>query len=475
MKKLYPYVILFVLLTFCSSNLFAQKLYDDKTPLAFTKGKRLTLTGVSNPMFPSDFLSFEIQDTSNYEFNINLYADYRHWKFTDKLMLGAYGKAGIEYHNSRHDQTSPFDTTVTLNKVSTTVLTSQLYGAASYYITPDKFYVTGAMGISYAYSKLNSQTYINVISDSSVMPSYLWGAIGYGRINNRQTVEVSYDFDEALRKTGIISSKLDEKTLLKLSELLYRFRDGEYQDKYEDDQQVELFREIEKTLLNAGYISGSLDAASTVRLYEILNNTSGKYVFYPKYSGWQAQGQIQYQVANETKNKPHNHYLSLSGIYCHSLSEKTNMVFSGYVAVPMDTLANDQGAVAGFQGTFQNYLAFLPNRNNLDFFSPYPPFAGTGYYGGAYAWGTTTYIGVKAEIFHSISSVSGVQGSVALLNRKTKGLSNFLQYQITGRYDYNILSRLQAYGKMELLRESFPFGQLKAKLSGSIGLTYRVF
>ncbi len=411
MKKL-QLVFLFILVLIYNVS-FSQKLYDDKDPLVYTKGKRLTLTSSTNPLYPSDLLSFEISDTSNYEFKFNVYTDYKQWKFTPKLLLGGFAKVGFEYSKVRQDQPNPFDTISVINLARTTNLTAQLYGAASYYLLPDKFYVTGALGVGYQNASNNYIVGItNTTSDSSVSPSYLWGALGYGRINNRQTVEVSYDFSEALMKKGIITSKLDDNTLLKISKLLYSQRDGEYRDKFEDDEMIELFGNVESELLKAGYITDKLDARTSIRMYEILNNTSKKFVFYPKYSGYQVQGQVQYQIANETKDKPHQHFLSLSGIHCLNLNSKTNLVFSAFFAIPLDTMAKINGPVAGFAAAFQNYLAFLPDRNNLDFFSPYPPYTGTGVYGGNYVKGLTTLIGVRADIYKSLSSVSGIQAYI---------------------------------------------------------------
>ncbi|CAN5656815.1 hypothetical protein BH10BAC5_BH10BAC5_04370 [soil metagenome] len=468
-------IILLFIFLLSSNYSAAQKLYEGKDPLAYTKGKRLTLTSSTNPLYPSDLLSLEISDTSNYEFKFNVYSDYRQWKFTPKLMLGAYAKVGFEYAKLRHDQSFP-GVTPSINLNRTTDLTAQLYGAANYYFMPDKFYVTGAFGLGYENASSHSIFGLtNTTSDSSVVPSYVWGALGYGRINNRQVVEVSYDFSEALMKKGIITSKLDYNTLLKISKLLYSQRDGEYRDKFEDDEMIELFGQVEYELLTAGYIEGKLDARSTIRLYEILNNTSKKFVFYPKYSGYQVQGQVQFQVANESKDKPHQHFLSLSGIHCLNLDQKTNFVFSGFFAIPLDTMANYLSPVSGFGGAFQNYLAFLPDRNNLDFFKTYPPYAGTGNYGGVYAVGLTTVIGVRADMYRTLSSVSGIQAYIALSNFKFKYTSNFLQYDIAARFDYNIYSSLTTYVKMGLLREADLFLQKSASFTTNIGVSYRIF
>ena len=473
MKKLQ--LLLLFAFVLISNISFSQSLYDSKDPLVYTKGKRLMITSSTNPQYPSDFLGLEISDTSNYEFKVNIYADYRQWKFTPRLLLGAFAKAGFEFSKVRHDQIFP-PNPPTINRRKVADLTAQLYGAASYYLLPDKFYVTGAFGLGYENASVHDEFNLtNTTSDSSVVPSYVWGALGYGRINNRQVVEVSYDFSDALLNKGIISSKLDDNTLLKISQLLYSQRDGEYRDKYEDDEMIELFGHVESELLKAGYITDKLDARSTIRLYEILNNTSHKFVFYPKYSGYQVQGQVQYQVANESKDKPHQHFLSLSGIECLNLNSKTNLVFSGFFSIPLDTMANYMSPVAGFAGAMQNYLAFLPDRNNLDFFKTYPPYPGTGVYGGVYAEGLTTVLGVRADMYRTLSSVSGIQAYIAFSNFKFKYKNNFLQYDIAARFDYNIYSSLATYVKVQLLREAGSFIQQSAKFTTNIGISYRIF
>ena len=445
MKIFYSIVVIlqFVFL----SNSYAQKLYDDPNPLANTSGKRLTIGSTSNALYPGDLLSVEYSDTANYDYKLNLYTDYRRWKFTPNYMIGGYGKAGFEFQKSKFNSLGITSTNETKD-ISATV-----FGAASYYLMPNKLYLTGALGVAVNNHKVNTTSSLGPMPvqniDSTMAPSYLWGAVGYGRINNRQVIEVVYDFDEDLRNRGIIESKLDDKTLRKISEMLYRQADGEYQDKYNDDEYVKLFKDIEAELITSGYIRGKLGAESAVKLYEILRNSSKKYIYYPKYSGYQMQGQVQYQITNETKDKTHEHYLSLSGVYCMNITNNTNMIFSGYYAVPLDTMAMLEAPREGFSSDFQNYLAFLPDRNNLDFFKNYP---GTGVYGKRYVPGLRTMYGVRADIFHSLSSVSGIQGTIGIGGRKFKYLDGKIEFIISAKYDYNIYSSLTAYVKAELLR-----------------------
>lgn len=470
MKKIQ--LLFLMVLIFAVNISFAQKLYDDVNPLAYTHGKRLTIGSSSNPLYPGDFLSAEYQDTANSSFGANLYADYRQWKFTPSYMIAGYSKIGIEFKKTKQSQLLMTSSAETKN------LYAQFYGAGSYYLMPNKFYVTGALGLAVNQFKSISRTNQQVFApspdiDTLVAPSYLWGALGYGRINNRQVVEVSYDFDEDLQKRGITNSSLDEKTLRKISELLYRHRDGEYQDKYEDDQNVKLFGDVEAVLLNAGYINEKLGAEAAIKLYEILNNTSKKYIFYPKYSGYQVQGQVQYQITNETKNKTHNHYLSLSGVYCLNPVSKTNFVLSAYLAVPLDSMAADLDAPTGIiSDQFQNYLAFLPDRNNLDFFKDY---TGVGVYGKRYIPGLRTAYGVRADVFHSLSSVSGLQGSLGIGARKFKYLDAKIEFLASLRYDYNIYSSLTAYGKVSVMRETDAFEVTPTTYSASVGFFYRIF
>ncbi|MBS1492406.1 MAG: hypothetical protein JST55_02785 [Bacteroidetes bacterium] len=470
MKNIYFSCIL-LLVFFVSNKSYSQKLYDDINPLAETKGRRLTVGSSTNPMFPGDLLSLEYQDTANFNYKLNLYADYRQWKFTKNLLLGGYVRATVEYQKAKFNAgIIPVSNTSESKNFNT-----QLYGAASYYLMPNKVYVTGALGLSLQHTK---QVYTSdpgptpPTVDSTIAPAFFWGALGYGRINNRQVVEVAYDFDESLMKKGITDRKLDDNTLRKISEMLYRQADGEYQDKYEDDQYSKLFKDIEAELLTAGYIDGKLGAEQAITMYEILRNTSKKYIFYPKYSGYQVQGQVQYQLANESKDKTHEHYFSLSGAYCLNLTNKTNMVFSGFFAVPLDTAAFKEAPIATTTSDFENYLAFLPDRNNLDFFKT---FIGAGEYGKRYVTGLHTMYGVRADVYHSLSSVAGVSGTLAVGVNKFKYLDANVQFLLGARIDYNIFNSLTSYGKIEVLKETDPFEVTPTKYSLSAGFSYRIF
>jgi hypothetical protein len=234
-----------------------------------------------------------------------------------------------------------------------------------------------------------------------------------------------------------------------------------------------LFKDIEAELLNAGYIDGKLGAEQAITMYEILTNVSKKYIFYPKYSGYQLQGQVQYQIANITKDKPHEHYFSVSGAYCINPTSKTNLVFSGFYAIPLDSMAYFEGAPMNIGNyVFENFLAFLPDRNNLDFFKTY---LGTGDYGKRYVMGLHTIYGVRADVFHSLSSVAGISGTASIGVNKFKYTDARTQFLIGARIDYNIWSRLTSYGKIEVLRETDPFEVTPTKYSLSAGFSYRVF
>lgn len=462
MKRIYTLLILVSFLV--SSSGFAQKLYDDMNVLSNTKGKRLYLTSNFGEE-AMDFLSYKRNDSAGItEFKMNLAADYRQWKFTDNLLLAGYAKGDFIRIWSKTPQ-GP-DT----GNLGFSRFTAALYGAASYYFTPNIFYITGAIGGGYDKFKLDRDFQEVEHVDTAVSSSAVWGALGYGRINNRQVVQDAYDFDEALLKRRIIDRSLDDKTLREISKVIYEQRDGMYLDKFEDDEFIELFGDIERILLNAGYISGSLNARSSIELYEILRNTSKKFVFYPKYTGYQVQGQIQYQLSNIEKEKTHEHYLSFSGIYCFNLNKSTNLVLSGFYGMPLDTLAVGTGMKSGSnpENIFQNYLPFLPDRNNVDFFSE---FSGTGVYGSRYVPGLQSLAGVRADAFHNISAVTGVQAYVLLSNRFFKYADSKPHFETAVRFDYNIYSRLFSYAKGSFLAEN---GVPPAYVFG-IGFGYRVF
>ncbi len=461
MKKTLLTIMLVAL--FCDIS-FAQKLYDDINPITFTQGKRLYLSNQLGDE-PTDFLSYKRNDSVGItEFKMNIGADYRQWKFTDRLMLAGYGKGNFTRIWSKTPQ-GPDTGNLGFSRFQ-----AALYGAASYYLTPNKFYITGAIGGGYDLFKLDRDFQEMEHIDTSVSSSSVWAALGYGRINNRQVVEYAYDFDDALVKRGIITSKLDDKTLKEISILLYKQRDGMYLDKYEDDEFIELFGDVEKALLQGGYISGSLNAKSSIQLYEILRNTSKKFVFYPKYSGYQVQAQLQYQLSNIEKAKTHEHYASFSGIYTFNLNKQTNLVLSAFYSMPLDSMAVGGGLKSGSnpENVFQNYLAFLPDRNNLDFFSE---FYGTGVFGSRYVPGLQSLMGIRGDMFHSISSIVGVQGNALISDRMYKYADSKLHFEAAARLDYNIYSSLYSYVKGTFIAEkgippAYTFG---------VGFGYRVF
>lgn len=459
-------LIRFCFFSFCilySINSYSQNLYNDPMPLSETEGKRLTLA--SEDIEPLDFLSYKVNDSAGItEFKMSLYADYRQWKFTEKWLVGGYAKGNFLRIWSKTPQ-GP-DT----GNLGYTRLTGSLYGAVSHYFTPNKFYVTGALGGSIDKFKLSRDFQEIEDFDTLVTSSALWGAVGYGRISNREAVEYAYDFDEALLRRGVIDRPLDENTLKNISIQIYKLRDGEFLSKYEDDEFVELFREVEKILITSGYITGNLNSAATVKLYEILRNTSKKYIFYPKYTGYQVQTQVQYQLSNITKDKTHEHYLSFSGIYTFNPTRKTNVVLSGFYSIPLDSMALGLRMASGSnpENVFQSYLPFLPDRNNLDFYQEY---YGTGIYSSNFVPGLQSLAGIRGDVFHQISSVAGIQGNLLITSRMFKYEDSRFRVGAAARFDYNIFSKLIAYAKGSWYAEK----ELKPAFVFGVGFIFRVF
>ncbi|MBP9096357.1 MAG: hypothetical protein KBG21_07090, partial [Ignavibacteria bacterium] len=120
------------------------------------------------------------------------------------------------------------------------------------------------------------------------------------------------------------------------------------------------------------------------------------------------------------------------------------------------------------ENAFQNYLPFLPDRNNLDFFSEY---YGTGVFGSRYVPGLQSLAGVRADVFYNISSVAGVQANLLLSNRFFKYADSKPHVGLVARFDYNIYSQLFSYVKGSLIAEK---GVPPAYVFG-IGFGYRVF
>jgi hypothetical protein len=85
--------------------------------------------------------------------------------------------------------------------------------------------------------------------------------------------------------------------------------------------------------------------------------------------------------------------------------------------------------------------------------------------------GLTVLFGVRADVFHSISSVFGVQANLLISDRIFKYADSRPHVGLSARLDYNIYSSLFSYVKGSMIAEktlppSYVFG---------VGFGYRIF
>lgn len=421
-----------------SGHILSQSLLNIYQEPSLSQGKRLIISG--NPL-----LEFDAADSKNSTFTFDLEANFNYWKFTPKQNIGGYVDAFVNTSTIKVN-----DTSVTSSGYGTT-----MYGGMSYYFTPKKIFGSLALGANYLKTKTGD------INSDAVFPVYVWAGAGYGKISNAERVITAIDFENTLKKFGRTSKELTINGKQKLVNLLDKRSNGEFDAKYKDDSEIRFFEELEKLLTEEGIITSPLDSRSTLRLLQALTNTS--YIYYPRYIGYQFMGELQYQLYSGTSGlKAHDHYISFSGVYGKSLSVKTHTLGSAFLSFSLDEQASGRGP------GFYNYLAFIPNRTSLDF---YTQTYGTGFYGGHYVGGKTVSFGVRGDIYHSLSSFAGIRGYAEFISTKPSDSDASLLMEIGARADYNILTKLVLYAQTRLTSVS----KLDASYNFQAGFTYFVF
>src|SRR6266508_1820390 len=158
-----------LLICFLANQLVAQPviLKTYKT-LELSKGKRFIVSG-------SPFLMYDAANDSNSTFSFNLDGYFNYWKFTPKKNIGGYADAFISANTNKINDSS----------VSSSAFGTTVYGGMNYYLKPDKYYGTAALGANITKLKIADSSY-----DVSA-PVYLWAGTGYGRIVNTQRVIIA--------------------------------------------------------------------------------------------------------------------------------------------------------------------------------------------------------------------------------------------------------------------------------------------
>ncbi|NOS83617.1 MAG: hypothetical protein HOP31_00625 [Ignavibacteria bacterium] len=431
-------ILLCIAIILTSNIIFSQNLlYTYKSP-ALSEGKRLIISG--NPLF-----KYNAANSKNSSFSFNIDGYFNYWKFTPNQLVGGYADVFINTSENKIKDTS----------VSNSSYGSTIYGGISHYFIPGKIYGSGSVGADYYKEKFGE---INLDDE---FPVYAWLAAGYGSILNLQRFIIAEDFQKYLLKSKVTEKALNYDGMQRLSNLLDLRINGEFEAKYKDNAEIEFFSRLEALLLNEGVLKNSLTAAATMKLYQMLTNTS--YIYYPKYTGYQMQAELQYQLSSGKKDiKSSEHYMTFSGVYGKTLSFKTQLIGSAFLSFSLNDSAS------GFGPGFFHYLNFIPGRTRLDFFTQR---FGTGLYGGHYTPAKNISFGFRGDVFHTINSLAGIRAYAEYISLKPSEGDGSNKFEIGARADYNIISKLVLYGQTRFTKVN----KLDAGYNIEFGFTYFVF
>ena len=445
-------LILLLFLSISNCALKSQDIYYKYKP-AVTNGQRLNI-------YANDLLDVFQIDSTFKGTSINLAANYNYWKFNQKLLSAGYVNLSENYNSSKFYSQETF---------SSNHLSLNAFAGASYYPVPMKFYGTLAVNAGFLWTK-NDTGNVNIGSVTDhLSTSYLFGALGYGRILNAGRINVAKEFEEKLIETKILKKPLKQETILALTKLLdeQSFDDYRY---LKDDENPVIIKMIDNILQEYNEIDQPVDGMNYIRMYEILYNVYQRYVNYPRYTGGQVQVQAQYQIANDTKSKPHDHYLSLNGVYGIPFSYNTGILLSGYYAVPLDTLASEFS-----YGGSNTFLSFIPENTNLTFFQS--PFTGYGVFSGEYTAGNSNRLGLRTDIFHTFSSKCGINGSVQISDIIPKNGNSIMLYDLSSSFQYNLINFLTSFVNLDYRKTILGGNAVNPKDTYffSVGFNARVF
>lgn len=425
-------VLLFLLL---SQHLFGQNIFENYKAADTIYGERLTV-GTSDMGY---YHSSEYGNTLNLNFNAN----YTKWKYTPAFL---YNMQAFGYTNySRSNYYDPYIVSREQNARYNTSNENLLYlgGAISYYFKPRKFFVSAAYSAELRnYSSNYERNY-----SSTTGQGFLWTGMGYGRIDNAEGLEQAINVSESLTKNKIIKTKLSSATLKEIDSKLYKFRNGNYENKYIDDASIKLMKDIENILIKNNEIDHPLDAENSVRLFQILLNTSQRFFYYPRYIG--SELNVQFQTQTFSYEKPKENYLKISGIYAYPISQRTNLLFSASYARKFN---DDAGGYLYQFPSYYSYYSNIPDYFNVEYNisrKGLGVFEGNSYY---YFDGHQSRFNLGFNITHSLNSTAGINLNSRFSYYPAHN-SDYYSYDyhpeineyffnISGQLDYNIYSQL---------------------------------
>ena len=357
--------------------------------------------------------------------------DFSMWKFSKKILAGAYLNSTAEYHyrNQIFDNESYYNKNLSIR--------GEVFTGLGYYPFKNKFYTSLAFSSSFYASRnenSNSNNIITGLSNSgSYSTNYFFPAIGYGRIVNMERSLAESNFEDVLLKENYIRSPLPPEIRKQLTELLEERNDKDFISRYRDNDEVEFFTQVEALLLKEKIIDRSLNAKTTMMLYQTLSNP--KFVYYPEFEGYQIQAEVQLHANVDSDQN----FITLGGIYGKLLNENSQLLFSGFMSFPFNTRADIFGLFNFTKNPFNSYLPVLfqryelQNNNYLD-----PRRYSLNYYSGNQNY----LLGGKVIFFKSFSRFIGIRPYTEVIVNKQIGAKENIISSTGAGIDYNIFSRL---------------------------------
>lgn len=440
MKKTF----LFFIIIFNCSVLFSQDEIKNYKPPKIMKGSNLQL----------DMGSQSEADNDSKSFSSGLGLGYTRWKYSDRLnyiisfrLTGSYQTFRNSYFGGNTDSYSS--------------LYNSIEGGMNYYFKKNIFYA-GFNGSTHMEFRTRRKPYSS---------NYLGPNIGIGKIVNASQVARTQNFEKVLRKEKINADKLPYSVKIKLTELFDRRNNREFIYKFKDDDEINFFSEVEKLLKDERIIISSLDARTILKLFQLLTNN--KFLYYPKYKGYQFQTMLYYPLV--TRKLSDSYQLIFSGVYGLPLNYKTSFVLYGFFSKAFNNNNESYNSYHNYNVrnifplslyTNQNerFAPYFPGENNFDEDFETPDYSLSGSVNGFHNF--TEFFGLRAGVSGRYSSYKRYLGVDTIYNQ------NSLTENIN--LDYAILSRLILSASISS-HQSFINKKIRYRFSAEVGINYTMF
>jgi len=369
-------------------------------------------------------------------------AEFTKWRYSPKLDYSISIRPSFIY--SRYDGSGIIrDNISDISRGS-----SWIQGAADYY--PFRILLYGG---GYFYSQAEFSSHNKPASNNNFS-----GYIGYGKLINGGQIVFTKNFEDVLKNEGVISKKLNQDVFSKLTVLLDKRYNQEFFSKYIDDADIEFFSQVEQLLIDEGIIKSPLSPKTTLKLFQALTNNS--FVNYPRYKGFLAQAELDYNNINFYYNSYYQNTVSLilSGLYGLPLGYKTNLLFSAYTSKPLN---GDSISLHGFKTNFHSPYTIREG------FPVYEPLVCDLSFERSYKYIT----GARVIVFHNFSPLVGISGFVNYTFGKSASRDNGYTISALAQLRYNILSKLYFSTNMVL----YSTQDIKMSFSTFVDFNYVLF